>query len=155
MPLYLMKEPAIFNRLFFIIFLGLILMNTSKVMAQEVIIQVDNIDTSKPGNVLVMLYSDKGFPKDHQQALEIKSFPATQHSYLVNFLSVPDTFAIKILHDEDENGEVTKNWTGILPAEGLGFSNGAKLFLGPPSFKSAKLDLSNVIQPIKISIIYP
>ena len=151
----LVKKTTVFIPLIFIMFIGVTLMTSSTVIAQEVTIQVDNIDTSKSGNILVMLYSDKGFPKDHKQALVIEVLPATQQRYLVNFLSVPDTFAIKILHDEDESGEVTKNWTGIMPAEGLGFSNGAKLFLGPPSFKNAKLDISLITQPIKINIIYP
>ena len=125
------------------------------ISAQEVTVQVTNIDVNKTGNILVMLYSDKGFPKDHQQALAIKELPANKTNLTVNFSAVPEKFAIKILHDEDETGSVTKNWTGIIPAEGLGFSNGAKLFLGPPSFKKAQLKRSTITQPISIGIIYP
>jgi len=150
-----MLNKHFFFSLTFILILGISGMSSFNAMAQQITVQVNNIDTSKPGNILVMLYSDKGFPKDHQQALAIKVLPATQQQLTVNFATVPDTFAIKILHDEDGSGKVTKNWTGIVPAEGLGFSNDAKLFFGPPNFNKAKLALSTLSLPVKIDIIYP
>ena len=66
-----------------------------------------------------------------------------------------DAFAFKILHDEDKSGEVSKNWTGIIPSEGLGFSNGAKLGFGPPGFDAAVLKTEQVGSEIIIPIIYP
>lgn len=153
--LYLPPYFGLNFRLSVILFIGIICMNSPKAIAQQVTVQIDNLDITKSGNILVMLYSDKGFPKDHQQALAIKVLPASEQQLLIDFSAVPETFAIKILHDEDESGEVSKNWTGIIPAEGLGFSNGAKLFFGPPNFNKAKLVLSAISQPIKISIIYP
>jgi len=121
----------------------------------DITIQVNNINRAKPGNILVMLYGREGFPKDHAKALKIKVIPAVDEQVSVSFLSVPAEFAIKVLHDEDENGQVTKNWTGIIPAEGLGFSNGAKLTYRAPSFNKAKLNLSHVFSPITIDLIYP
>jgi len=121
----------------------------------DITVQVNNINSTKPGNILVMLYAKDGFPKDHGKALQIEVIPAVVKQMSVSFSSVPAEFAIKILHDEDKNGEVTKNWTGIIPAEGLGFSNGAVLRFGPPSFNKAKLTLSKVFSPLSIDIIYP
>ena len=121
----------------------------------DIIVQVNNIDRSKPGNILVMLYGRDGFPKDHAKALHIKAMPAAAEQMTIGFSAVPAEFAIKILHDEDENGLVTKNWTGIIPAEGLGFSNGAKLSYRAPRFSEAKLTLANVLTPLTINIIYP
>ena len=66
-----------------------------------------------------------------------------------------DNFAIKILHDENMDGEVSKNWTGIIPSEGLGFSNGAKLVFGPPSYRDVVLNTDEVGKEIAIPIIYP
>ena len=121
----------------------------------DITVQVNNIDRTKAGNILVMLYAEAGFPKDHAKALQIEVMPAVVDQMSVSFSSVPAEFAIKVLHDEDQNGEVTKNWTGIIPAEGLGFSNGAKLSFRAPRFKAAKLNLSHVFSPLTIDLIYP
>lgn len=121
----------------------------------DIIVTVSKIDQSKPGNILIMLYGQDGFPKDHAKATQIKVMKAVTESVTVGFSSVPAEFAIKILHDEDLSGQVSKNWTGIIPAEGLGFSNGAKLSFGPPSFEVAKLTLKNTIKPLNIDVIYP
>jgi len=121
----------------------------------DITVQVNNIDRTKPGNILVMLYAKDGFPKDHDKALKIETIPAVVDQMSISFSSVPGEFAIKILHDEDENGQVTKNWTGIFPAEGLGFSNGAKITYRAPRFNEAKLNLSQVFSPLTIDLIYP
>lgn len=129
------------------------IMNTAE--SKTINVLVNNIDTTKPGNILVMLFSKSGFPKEHSKTLDIKITPATYKKVHVSFSSVPEEFAIKVLHDEDETGTVTKNWTGIIPAEGLAFSNGAKLSFGPPSFKKAKLNLSKITNDIEMYLIYP
>jgi uncharacterized protein (DUF2141 family) len=144
-----------------ILLIGVLSLMTTVVNAEDVqegvdiTVQVNNIDRTKPGNILVMLYAKNGFPKDHTKALKIEVIPAVAEQISVDFSSVPAEFAIKILHDEDKTGEVTKNWTGIIPAEGLGFSNGAVLRFAPPSFNKAKLTLSKVFSPLSIDIIYP
>jgi uncharacterized protein (DUF2141 family) len=137
------------------LFIGVISLMSQKINAKEIVVNIENIDVSKSGNIMVMLYGHEGFPKDHAKAITIEVMPALVNKMMVKFSSVPAEFAIKVLHDEDENGQVTKNWTGILPAEGLGFSNGAKLGFGPPSFSRAKVKLVDVTTPISIKIIYP
>ena len=129
--------------------------NDLEIESVDIVVQVKNIDRSKPGNILVMLYGRDGFPKDHAKALQIKAMPAEDEQITVNFSFVPVEFAIKILHDEDKSGLVTKNWTGIVPAEGLGFSNGAKLSYRAPRFNEAKLTLSKIISPLTIAVVYP
>lgn len=46
-------------------------------------------------------------------------------------------YAFAFLHDEDDDGELDRNFIG-LPDEGYGFSNDASPGLGPPSFDSAR-----------------
>ncbi len=48
----------------------------------------------------------------------------------------PGTYAAQAFHDEDDNGTLDRNLFGW-PDEGLGFSNDAKMFFGPPSFNAA------------------
>lgn len=130
-------------------------MISKTVLAKNIIIHVENIDIRLPGNIMVMIFDKEGFPKNHSKAIATNVIPVTKEKIITRFYSVPSEFAIKILHDEDKSGEVSKNWTGIIPSEGLGFSNGAKLRFGPPNYKRAKLKLEGIHSPIKINIIYP
>ena len=48
--------------------------------------------------------------------------------------TVPGTYAISVVHDENDDGKLNRNILG-LPLEGYGFSNDAPVVLGPPSFE--------------------
>ncbi|WP_028025356.1 DUF2141 domain-containing protein [Enterovibrio calviensis] len=127
-------------------------------LENSVEIRVKGIDTSRPGQILVMLFQEEGFPKVHDKALSILRYPSTDSERVVVFENVPTLFAIKVLHDEDEDGKVTKNWTGILPKEGLGFSQGARITYKAPSFSSARLSVAELQEsnaPHDITMRYP
>ncbi|OKY25861.1 hypothetical protein BI291_14645 [Thalassotalea sp. PP2-459] len=126
------------------------------VKAKEVTIEVLNIDVVRQGNIIVMIFAKEGFPKQHQQALMSQTQLVTDKTQLFTFNIKEKEFAIKVLHDENQDGKVTKNWTGIYPKEGLGFSNKQKVgFTGPPVYKKSKMSLHQAPSNISISIIYP
>ena len=53
----------------------------------------------------------------------------------------PGHYALAAYHDENGNGKFDRSLIG-LPAEGLGFSNGAWIeAFGPPSFESAAIEV--------------
>ncbi len=52
----------------------------------------------------------------------------------------PGKYAIAVYHDENGNDEFDQGFLGI-PLEDYGFSNGARAFLGPPSFEEADIIL--------------
>lgn len=114
---------------------------------------IHDIQAGRGGDIVVYVFLQDGFPKDHTKALARFNLAATQATQRLD-IQVPDTsFAIKVHHDEDLSGTVTKNWTGIIPAEGLGFSSGAKLGFGPPSFKDAMMTRP-IDGVIRIHIVY-
>lgn len=121
----------------------------------QIEVLVNGIDTSRPGKILVMLFAEPGFPKVHDKALQINRYDSDRSEFSVVFDNAPAQFAIKVLHDEDEDGKVSKNWTGLIPKEGLGFSNGAKITFKAPSFSSARLDAVDTPFPHEITILYP
>lgn len=124
--------------------------------AQTVVVNVTDINVTKTGNIMVMLFGKEGFPKKHQKALQVKTLPVQQTEITVKFVTEVERVAIKVLHDENKNGQVTKDWTGIIPAEGLGFSNGAKLsWRGAPTFKGAAFDTQTSPTYVSIPVIYP
>jgi len=52
----------------------------------------------------------------------------------------PMTYAVAVLHDENQNGKMDFNFLGM-PLEGYGFSRDASALFGPPSFESAAFRL--------------
>jgi len=143
------------NILMFIICFVMVFVTEGHAMEwQKVQLQVNQIEPDRGGNISIYVFLEEGFPIKHDKAIKHYSIPATYISHNIK-IEVPDVpFAIKIHHDEDSSGNVTKNWTGFIPEEGLGFSSGAKLGFGPPGFDDAVMTLPEAGK-ISVSIIYP
>lgn len=118
-------------------------------------IYLRNIDVHRPGQIIVFVFLENGFPKDHSKAVRLYKFLPEKPELIVP-IEVPTRaeFAVKILHDEDMDAMVTKNWTGYIPKEGLGFSAGATILGGVPSFQKAKITFI-VNEVIEVSMRYP
>lgn len=117
-------------------------------------VTVADLQNSK-GIVQFSLYNTEGsIPDEHFEKyyLQLKA-PISENVSTVTFKNIPKgTYAINILHDEDEDGKVTKGF--ILPIEGLGFSNFTSLnLLNRPSYKKAKFNLESD-KTMKIKVIY-
>src|SRR5215470_16798365 len=109
------------------------------------------------GKIGVTLFQNaQGFPDDtskaiRQQAVDID--PNTMSAQVV-FNDLPlGTFAISVLHDENDNGKMDKNFVGM-PREGYGASNNPKKKRRAPTFDEAKFSLNSVEQSIEITLIY-
>ena len=73
---------------------------------------------------------------------------------LIRFDRVPyGKYAIAVIHDTDNDGQLSKNFIGI-PTEGYGFSNNAKGNCGPPSFRDASFDFSDNYDTKVIALCY-
>ena len=140
---------------FYGILLGAFMLFTSPTFATELTITVTNIDTSRGGNIVVMIYGEEGFPKDHAMTLLTATKKVLSNTMLFTFLINQPEAAIKVLHDENGDGKVTKNWTGIYPKDGLGFSNGQKIGLtGVPNYSKSKVRFVAPQSEATISIRY-
>ena len=64
----------------------------------------------------------------------------------------PGDYAVAAFHDADGDGELGRNILRI-PTEGYGFSNGARGFMGPPSFDDAALTIGSGEE--RISVVVP
>jgi len=108
-------------------------------------------------NVMVLLFTGEGFPIKHDQAVALHTKPANAERLDFKLKNPPSKYiAFKALHDEDGNNKVTKNWTGIWPKEGLGFSNGRQMgALGPPDFEVAKLAVADIVDSVSLTVTYP
>lgn len=132
----------------------LMLITSISTVASE--ITVSGIEHRRGGNIVVFIFSDVGFPKRHDLAIQQQTQKAQGDTMTFRFDVTLQEIAIKVLHDEDENGQVTKNWTGIYPAEGLGFSNEQKVSLtGPPTYKRSKFNVADLKGGLTIEMHYP
>lgn len=143
-------------KVFSINLLVLMMLTINSSLASELNIKVSNIDVKRGGNIIVMIFAEDGFPKKHDKVLFFQSQSTLQQAMEFKFDIALEELAVKVWHDENEDGKVSKNWTGIYPKEGLGFSNEQKVGLtGPPKYKYSKLLREQFKDGLNISIIYP
>lgn len=113
---------------------------------QTVTVTVENVLNAK-GNVVFALHSKDTFMKSAGlmfTAAKAEGKPAT-----VTFENVkPGTYAILVLHDENENSRMDFNEKGM-PTESYGISNNATSF-GPPRYEDAKFNVSDKDIDLKI-----
>lgn len=115
-------------------------------------IKVNNLRNSK-GVVQYSIYDKDGTIPDedfenyyHQKIGKIKNSSST-----MTFINMPKgIYAVNILHDENNNGQIDKGL--ILPVEGIGFSNFESIgFTNRPNFKKASFEVkSNVTKTVKV-----
>jgi len=93
---------------------------------------------SNDGTVYVSLYnSEAGYPTDPNKAFRKAIVKIINRKAVAVFDSIPEgVYAVGCFHDEDGNGKLNTNFLGI-PSEGVGASNDATGFMGPPKFKDA------------------
>src|SRR5688572_9305143 len=110
-----------------------------KVFSQGSIeVTVTNIKDAK-GNIRVGLFNNED--DFLEKAIEGKVVKSTGTDVTVVFENLkPGDYAVSIIHDENENGDIDKNFLGI-PKEGFGFGNNAMGSFGPPDFKDAKVSV--------------
>jgi len=114
-------------------------------------VTVKNIKEPK-GSIRVGLFNqDEDFLK---KAIDGKVVKATGTEVTVVFENLKaGEYAVSIIHDENDNGELDSNFMGI-PKEGFAFGNNAAGMFGPPDFKQAKMKVES--EPVKqeIKLIY-
>ncbi|MCX6178573.1 MAG: DUF2141 domain-containing protein [Chlorobiales bacterium] len=127
------------------------------------------IDANQTGNIIVhikdlrnlngmlgaSLYaSKKGFPDTPEcsYATLIKKITCNEDTFI--FENVPfGTYAIGVLHDENSNGKMDKNFIGM-PREGCGISTNPKIGMGGPKFNNSVFTLNAKKLELTIDVKY-
>jgi uncharacterized protein (DUF2141 family) len=111
-----------------------------KVLGQQfsVTIKITGLQNNT-GKVMLSLYnSADGYPQLPAKAFRTVNSVITNNTCTIVLPGIPKgTYAIACFHDENNNGKMDTNVIGI-PVEGVGASNNAKGFMGPPKFKDAQ-----------------
>jgi uncharacterized protein (DUF2141 family) len=96
---------------------------------------------SERGTVLIQLANSAADYKDDKGAFRLAEIKPASGRATATFENVPyGDYAVKVFHDENDNKKIDIGFRG--PKEPYGFSNGARGFMGPPSFAAAKVTLS-------------
>ncbi|OYX65538.1 MAG: hypothetical protein B7Y88_07760 [Sphingomonadales bacterium 32-64-17] len=96
------------------------------------------------GRIIACMTSDEShFPRCRDVAGSYKANAAASDSVVLHFAGVvPGTYAIALLHDENENGRADRALT-LIPREGFGFSRDAPVRMGPPNFEDAAFSVGS------------
>jgi uncharacterized protein (DUF2141 family) len=114
-------------------------------------VTVKNIKQTK-GTIRVGLFTNEdNFLKKAIDGKIVKA-DATQVTVIFENLKNGD-YAVSVIHDENENGELDKNMVGI-PKEGFAFSNNVMGSFGPPSFDKAKISVKEKKEVQALDLIY-
>ena len=128
--------------------------NNQKGENYSLTVEVNGLQNSK-GIVQFALYNKDGTipDEDYKKCCKILKERIQNGSSKVTFNNLPlGKYAVNILHDENENGEINKGF--ILPIEGIGFSNYQSIGLtNRPNFSKASFTLDSD-KKISIKIIY-
>ena len=134
-----------------IVLVSLLALFCSAAFAQtKLTVTIENIKGKKGSLRLGVFDSEEGFLKKAIGGRVIK--PEGDKVTIVFDDLKPGKYAISIIHDENDNGEVDKKAFGI-PKEGLGFSNNVMGKFGPPTFEESSFTIDDS-KEIVIKMLY-
>lgn len=119
------------------------------------IVLIGVYDTARSFLRAVDAADEPGFLVDPERfgAVALRANKARESGVVFTNLQ-PGRYAVVVLHDENGNGHLDKDFLGF-PTEPYGFSNGAEGFLGPPSFSDAAMALGPGDSAVRIGLILP
>jgi len=111
---------------------------------------------NRKGLLLCSLFQTaEGFPDDAEKAYQRLRRKIDGDSVEIVLEDVlPGEYAIAVLHDEDEDGAITRGFFGI-PTEGAGASNNPRPRRGPPRYDEARFPYDGDKLELEITLQYP
>ena len=96
---------------------------------------------SAEGHVLVALYTEAAAWPEPGGAAATAKVAAARGTTVVDFAGLaPGAYAIALLHDADDSGDMTTNFLGI-PKEAYGFGNDARAAMSAPGFEESLVEV--------------
>lgn len=118
-------------------------------------IDVQDVENAK-GHIVLAVYKQGDFTasKDGPPPAYSNKSPAVPGvvSFTVDDVA-PGAYTIVVFHDENDNEDVDTTWIG-LPKEGIGFSNNAKINMGPPAESEMLFEVSDAGAEQAIALAY-
>jgi uncharacterized protein (DUF2141 family) len=107
----------------------------------QVVIEVTNLRNADGVVRACMTRDSARFPRCQDASQGYRTVMPAGQAATLRFTGVqPGTYAIALLHDENDNGKADRV-LGMMPREGFGFSNDAPVNMGPPAFGDAAIEV--------------
>lgn len=101
----------------------------------------------------VVFASPAGWPDDRSKAVVHGGFTITDRQVTETFQIPPGRYGIVVIHDENENQRLDRNFFGI-PKEGFGFANNPRIIFSAPSWRAASTAVTCPATHVDIRLIY-
>ncbi len=125
---------------------------TSQPSAQ-ITIKVTDLRNHRGQLVFGIFSAADGFPTVKDKSINWQIKPANADSVTFTAHLTPGKYAASVLHDENSNGKMDRNFAGV-PEEGYGVTNNPKPSFRAATFKEATFDLPPQGASLVISIQY-
>ena len=103
--------------------------------------------------ILGVFKSAEGFPTVERHSVNWQIKPADADAVTFTCKLPPGKYAASVLHDENKNGKMDKNFAGV-PLEGYGVTNNPKPRLRAATFDEARFELPPKGATLQISLQY-
>ena len=124
----------------------------SAASAGEVVVTIDDIRSTEGMLYGQVFRGEAGFAGEAAPVFSFTMEPAMPSTSLSVALS-PGTYAIRIFHDVDGDGELDRTFLGI-PSEPWATSNNAVGSFGPPNWNAVKFDVGDDVETQSINLIH-
>jgi len=134
----------------------ILLLFQSLLLSTDLKIIITGIDSKKGNDILLAVYdSEESWLEDGKEVILIKKkVDSNIIEFEVKNLLESKYYAISVFHDENADGELNFSIFPPGPSEGVGVSNDAKGFMGPPKYNDAKFIFDEENKIITIKMIY-
>jgi len=120
----------------------------------DVTVSVTNLRNSDGVLRACMTRDEDRFPRCQNSEQGYRVVVPAGEGAVLRFRNVtPGTYAIALLHDENDNGRADRA-LGMMPTEGFGFSRDARVRMGPPDFDDAAVTIGENATRLTIRMRY-
>ena len=121
----------------------------------RIVLELDGIDPSKGGSILVALFNrSELFPSGAGAYRKLKIAPGGTVSAVFENLPYGE-YALSVVHDVNGNEKMDMKWLPYPhPGEGYAISNNAAGLMGPPKFQDAKFNLASGELRLRLTMKY-
>jgi len=115
------------------------------------VVKIWNIPSNE-GRVRIALANSEENFSGSDSAFRAQPVEISEGMAEVVFKAIPyGEYAVKVFHDENDDGELDKNFFGA-PTEAYGFSNNARGSFGPASWEDARFTFKAMHDSININV---
>ena len=114
----------------------------SLLLNTKILLEIEGFE-SLEGNLAIAIYNNSETFNSETEFYREAAFTVSADDMSVVIDSMDaGTYAISILHDEDESGDMEMGgFLNLIPQEGFGFSNNPVIGLSEPSFSDCKFEI--------------